>query len=31
VILRAAGGAIDRYWDIFTIHKKQDVYDILEG
>ncbi|KAI9721667.1 MAG: hypothetical protein M1828_005035 [Chrysothrix sp. TS-e1954] len=30
VILRGAGGAIDRYWDIFTIHKKQDVYDILE-
>ena len=30
VILRGVGGAIDRYWDIFSIHKKQDVYDILE-
>ncbi|CZR54858.1 related to nitrate reductase [NADPH] [Phialocephala subalpina] len=30
VILRAAGGSIDVYWDIFSIHKKQDVYDILE-
>lgn len=30
VILRATGGAIDPYWDIFTIHQKQDVYDILE-
>ena len=30
VILRAVGGVIDKYWDIFTIHKKQDVYDILE-
>lgn len=30
VILRAVGGVIDVYWDIFTIHKKQDVYDILE-
>ncbi|RDW77907.1 hypothetical protein BP5796_05759 [Coleophoma crateriformis] len=30
VILRAAGGSIDAYWNIFTIHKKQDVYDILE-
>lgn len=24
------GGVIDTYWDIFSIHKKQDVYDILE-
>ena len=31
VILRAAGGAIDKYWDIFAIHKKQDVYDILDS
>lgn len=31
VILSAAGGSIDKYWDIFTIHKKQDVYDILDG
>jgi sulfite oxidase len=31
VILRAVGGAIDKYWDIFSIHKKQDVYDILES
>ena len=30
VILRAVGGSIEPYWDIFTIHKKQDVYDILE-
>jgi sulfite oxidase len=30
VILRAVGGSIDRYWDIFAIHKKDDVYDILE-
>lgn len=30
VILQAVGGAIDKYWDIFSIHKKQDVYDILE-
>lgn len=30
VILRAAGGSIDPYWDIFTIHKRKDVYDILE-
>ncbi|KZZ89889.1 Oxidoreductase, molybdopterin-binding domain protein [Moelleriella libera RCEF 2490] len=30
VILQAAGGSIDPYWDIFTIHKNQYVYDILE-
>ena len=30
VILRAVGGVIDSYWNIFSIHKKQDVYDILE-
>ncbi|OIW22706.1 hypothetical protein CONLIGDRAFT_564817, partial [Coniochaeta ligniaria NRRL 30616] len=29
VILRAAGGGIDPYWDIFTIHKAAHVYDIL--
>ena len=29
VILRAAGGPVDRYWDIFAIHKSQYVYDIL--
>lgn len=29
VILRAAGGSIDPYWDIFTIHKTQYIYDIL--
>ncbi|CAH0053576.1 unnamed protein product [Clonostachys solani] len=29
VILRAAGGSIDQYWDIFAIHKSQYVYDIL--
>ncbi|KAG9749044.1 phosphoglycerate mutase-like protein, partial [Aureobasidium melanogenum] len=30
VILRAVGGNIEPYWNIFTIHKKQEVYDILE-
>lgn len=30
VILRAAGGSVDPYWNIFTIHKKEEVYDILE-
>ncbi|KPI37542.1 Sulfite oxidase, mitochondrial [Cyphellophora attinorum] len=30
VILRAVGGVIDTYWEIFSIHKKQEVYDILE-
>lgn len=30
MILRAAGGSIDPYWKIFSIHQKQDVYDILE-
>ena len=25
------GGAIDQYWEIFAIHEKQEVYDILEG
>ncbi|KAM5350603.1 hypothetical protein ACJ41O_007108 [Fusarium nematophilum] len=31
VILRAAGGSIDPYWDIFSIHKNnQFVYDILK-
>ncbi|KAL7796785.1 Oxidoreductase, molybdopterin-binding domain-containing protein [Trichoderma ceciliae] len=30
VILRAAGGSIDPYWNIFTIHKAQYVYDILD-
>ncbi|KAG6003190.1 hypothetical protein E4U21_002267 [Claviceps maximensis] len=29
IILRAAGGSIDPYWDIFTIHHNQYVYDIL--
>ena len=31
VILRAAGGSVDPYWNIFSIHKKQEVYDILES
>lgn len=31
MILRAVGGAVDQYWNIFTIHKKQEVYDVLEG
>ncbi|AEO68195.1 uncharacterized protein THITE_52821 [Thermothielavioides terrestris NRRL 8126] len=30
VILRAAGAAIEPYWNIFTIHKSQHVRDILE-
>ncbi|CAJ2499636.1 Uu.00g024890.m01.CDS01 [Anthostomella pinea] len=30
VILRAAGGSIEPYWDIFAIHKSQYVRDILE-
>ncbi len=30
VILRAVGGTIDKYWDIFSVHKKQEVYDILD-
>ncbi|TLS30119.1 hypothetical protein PpBr36_02820 [Pyricularia pennisetigena] len=29
VILRAAGGAIEPYWDIFTIHKATHVREIL--
>lgn len=29
VILRAAGGSIDPYWDIFAIHKSPHVYEIL--
>lgn len=30
VILRAAGSGVEPYWDIFSIHKNQDVHDILE-
>ncbi|KAI6793812.1 hypothetical protein KC363_g5594 [Hortaea werneckii] len=30
VIMRAVGGSIEPYWNIFTIHQKQDVYDVLE-
>ncbi|KAI9155275.1 Oxidoreductase, molybdopterin-binding domain-containing protein [Paramyrothecium foliicola] len=30
VILRAAGGSIEPYWDIFAAHKQQYVLDILE-
>jgi sulfite oxidase len=30
VILRAAGGSIDPYWDIFKIHKSPHVYEILQ-
>ncbi|OQU96702.1 Cytochrome b5-like Heme/Steroid binding domain-containing protein [Cladophialophora immunda] len=30
VILHAVGCSIDPYWNIFTIHQKQDVYDVLE-
>ena len=28
--MRAVGSSIEPYWNIFTIHQKQDVYDILE-
>ena len=28
-ILRAVGSSIDRYWDIFAIHKRDDVYAVL--
>lgn len=31
VILNAAGGSIDAFWDIFTIHLKPEVADILES
>ncbi|KAL9579568.1 MAG: hypothetical protein Q9203_006636 [Teloschistes exilis] len=31
IILRAVGGSVDQYWNIFTIHNKQEVYDILES
>lgn len=31
VILRAAGGSIDPYWDIFTVHKNHYVQDILSN
>ena len=31
ILLCAAGGSIDPYWDIFSVHKKQDVYEILES
>jgi sulfite oxidase len=30
IILNAAGGSIDPYWDIFTIHKSPHVYEILD-
>jgi len=30
VILRAAGGSIEPYWDIFSIHKSAHVREILE-
>ena len=30
IILRAAGNRIEPYWDIFSMHKTQYVYDILE-
>lgn len=31
VILRAAGGSVEPCWNIFSIHKKQEFYDILES
>ncbi|KAL2890507.1 oxidoreductase molybdopterin binding domain-containing protein [Ceratocystis lukuohia] len=30
VILQAAGGSVEPYWNIFTIHKSPHVYEILE-
>jgi cytochrome b involved in lipid metabolism len=30
VILRAVGGSVEPYWNIFTIHRNKDVYEILE-
>jgi sulfite oxidase len=30
IIRRAAGGSIEPYWDIFSIHKTQYVRDILD-
>lgn len=30
VALRAAGGNLEPFWKIFTIHQKEEVYDILE-
>lgn len=30
IILRAAGSSVEPYWNIFTIHKNDDVYQILE-
>ncbi|GAM83848.1 hypothetical protein ANO11243_018380 [Dothideomycetidae sp. 11243] len=30
VILRAVGGSVEPYWNIFSIHQKQEVLDILE-
>ncbi|KAK1054167.1 hypothetical protein LTR74_016031 [Friedmanniomyces endolithicus] len=30
VILRAVGASLEPYWDIITIHQKQEVHDILE-
>ena len=30
IILRAAGGSVEPYWNIFKFHQTQDVYDILE-
>ncbi|KAI0473415.1 Oxidoreductase, molybdopterin-binding domain-containing protein [Xylariaceae sp. FL0804] len=30
VILRAAGGSVEPYWDIFAIHKTPYVYEMLE-
>lgn len=30
MILRAVGGSIEPYWNIFTIHQKPEVYEVLE-
>lgn len=30
MILRACGGSVDPYWKMFSIHQKQEVYDILK-
>eukprot|EP01080_Neovahlkampfia_damariscottae_P003201 gene3201-5517_t len=30
-ILLAAGGAIDPFWQMYAIHKKEEIFEILEG
>lgn len=31
MISRGVGGAVDQYYNNFTIHKKQEIYDVLES